>query len=295
MNSSSTCPVPRPAVRSQPTVTAASPTAAFDELVIETPERVELYYTRAQIGNRFLAALLDHIIQILVIGGIALALVGLGRQMEALYESLGNWAIALAILVCYGIYTGYFVLFETFWNGQTPGKRVFRLRVIREDGRPVRFFEALVRNLIRIGIDAMPVIVVVPLYSVGIVSIFFSARSKRLGDYVAGTVVIRESETRAPTLDEVASLARETPSSRESAEAAPFIIDPRRLEEAQVRALRAFLRRRYDLPPDARQALGIRTVLSLAATLSIPAVPLGPEAVLEEIDRQYRAHRFYED
>ena len=295
MNSFSTCRVTLRAVRSPPTVTASSPTSTYDELVIETPERVELYYTRAQIGNRFLAALLDHIIQTLVIGAIGLALLGLGRQMEAFYQSFGNWAIALAILTCYGIYCGYFVLFETFWNGQTPGKRVFRLRVIREDGRPVRFFEALVRNLIRIGIDAMPIVVVVPLYSVGIVSIFFSARSKRLGDYVAGTVVIRESETRAPTLDEVASLARETPSARESAGPAPFVVDPRKLDEAQVRALRAFLRRRYDLPPEARRALGYRTVVSLAATLAIPAVALPPEAVLEEIDRQYRAHRFYGD
>jgi uncharacterized RDD family membrane protein YckC len=276
-------------------VSALSPASAYDELVIETPERVELYYTRAQVGNRFLAALLDHTVQVCFIAGVGLALMGLGNQVEALYASLGNWAIAVAILLCFGIYTSYFVLFETFWNGQTPGKRLFGLRVIREDGRPVRFFEALVRNVLRIGIDAMPVIAVVPLYSVGIMAVFLSSRSKRLGDYVAGTVVIRESEARAPTLDEVISLARDTPASRGDAGPPPFEIDPRALTEDQVRALRAFLRRRFDLPPDARQALGWRLVASLATALSVPAVPLPPEAVLEEIDRQHRAFRFFAD
>ena len=91
----------------------ASPVIADDELVIETPERVELYYTRAQIGNRFLAALLDHLIQILVIVAVGFTLVIPARQTEAIWNSLGAWAIALAILLCFAIFCGYVVLFET--------------------------------------------------------------------------------------------------------------------------------------------------------------------------------------
>ena len=50
---------------------------------------------------------------------------------------------------CFSGYVGYFAFFEWIWNGQTPGKRWLKLRVIREDGRPITFFEAAVRNLLR--------------------------------------------------------------------------------------------------------------------------------------------------
>jgi uncharacterized RDD family membrane protein YckC len=270
-----------------------APLSSDDELVIETPERVELYYMRAQIGNRFLAALLDHIIQFTLVALIVLALVVTVGSLEDAWKSLSNWAIALAILAVFLILAGYFVIFETLWNGQTPGKRIFGLRVIREDGRPIRFYEATVRNLIRFGIDAMP-LVPFPLYSIGIMSVFFSARSKRLGDYVAGTVVIRESEAHAPTLDEVVMRAREVGAVR-GVESPPFRIDPRKLGDKDVLALRVFLRRRFDLPPDIRQMLGHRLVASLAAMLSVPPVQLSPEAVLEEIDRQCRAYQALKD
>ncbi|MBK6427045.1 MAG: RDD family protein [Blastocatellia bacterium] len=171
----------------------------LDELVIETPERVELYYTRAQVGNRFLAAFIDHLIQLFILAGLALAAYSAQDALDWIWSGLGDWLLAGVILLSFFIYTSYFVIFETIWNGQTPGKRLFRLRVIREDGRPIRFYESLVRNLIRTALDSMPM-VIVPLYSIGIVSVFLSGRSKRIGDYVAGTVVIRESETKAPTL-----------------------------------------------------------------------------------------------
>src|SRR5689334_24958797 len=124
-----------------------------------------------------------------MMAAIALGAYALGEQVKRLWEGFGAWAIGAAILAAFAIYTGYFVVFETIWNGQTPGKRLFRLRVIREDGRPIRFYEAMMRNLLRTAIDSMPM-VGVPLYSVGIVSIFLSSRSKRVGDYVAGTVVV---------------------------------------------------------------------------------------------------------
>jgi uncharacterized RDD family membrane protein YckC len=268
---------------------------ADDELVIETPERVELYYTRAQIGNRFLAALIDHTIQLILIFAIGIALAVMGVNFTNWWNALGNWAIALALVLVFVIFSGYFVFFETIWNGQTPGKRLFRLRVIREDGRPIRFYEAMVRNLLRIGLDAMPVLAVVPIYSVGIVAVFFSSRSKRLGDYVADTVVIRESERRAPTLDDVLTLARETPSVAAVTADAPFDIDPSKLTSEDLSALRAFLRRRYDLSPEARRDLGYRIVVSLASRLAIPPIQLPQEAVLEEIDRQVRVKTLYAD
>lgn len=271
-------------------VTARPTTIHDDELVIETPERVELYYTRAQVGNRFLAALVDHCIQLAAIAALGFTLALFGDFLSGFASAFGDWAIAVAILGGFLIFTGYFVFFETMWRGQTPGKRIFRLRVIREDGRPIRFYEAMVRNLLRTGLDSMPVFVIIPLYSVGLVAVFLSSRSKRIGDYVAGTVVIREGERRAPTLDEVATLALGAGSDR-PIDAPPFVIDLRRLSGVQVQALRAFLRRRFDLPPEPRRDLGYAIVTSLAATLAIPQVQMTPEAVLEEIDRQLRSAR----
>jgi uncharacterized RDD family membrane protein YckC len=265
--------------------------AASDELVVETPERVELYYTRAQVGNRFLAAGVDHAIQFVMMGAVSLAAYVFSNQVEALWAELGTWAIGISVLVGFAIYTSYFVVFETIWNGQTPGKRLFRLRVIREDGRPIRFFEALARNLIRVALDSMPM----PLYSVGIVSIFVSSRSKRVGDYVAGTVVIRENELKAPTLEDVEALARAEKQKNRNGADAPFRIDPDRLDPHEYAALRAFLRRRFDMPEQIRMLLGNRIAGSLAVKLRIPPVALTAEQVLEEVDRQSRTRRSYRD
>src|SRR5262245_61889484 len=149
-----------------------------DELVIETPERVELHYALASVGNRFLAAAIDHLIQITA---IIIILVAAGALSDwQLFSAMGVWAAALTVLILFAIYWGYFVVFETLWSGQTPGKKIMRLRVVREDGRPVRFFEVFVRNLLRVAIDVQPM----PSYAFGVVSIIFSNRSKRIGDFV---------------------------------------------------------------------------------------------------------------
>ena len=284
-------------VASTSNVPASTFSPGVDELVIETPERVELYYTRAQVGNRFLAAGVDHLIQILMVGAVLLLAWWLSESMQAVWDELGKWALGLAIMFAFFVYTGYFVLFETIWNGQTPGKRLFRLRVIREDGRPIRFYEAMVRNLLRTAIDAMPVVGVpfLPLYSIGIVSVFLSPRSKRVGDYVAGTVVVREAEAKAPTLDEVISLARTEAEKDRTEVPAPFTVDPLRLGANDYAALRAFLRRRHDLPEVVRTSLGNRIAGSLAVKLEIPAIQISAEHLLEEVDRQSRTRRSYRD
>src|SRR5215216_6003073 len=165
-----------------------------DELLIETPERVELHYVLANIGNRFLAAAIDHILQLLL--AVALILILGGLTKWNFFSSFGTWVAAFAILATFAIYWGYFALFETFWNGQTPGKRIMKLRVVREDGRPIRFFEAFVRNLLRLIVDLSPF----PSYAIGVVSIIFSARSKRVGDLVAGTEDVKERASEAPSL-----------------------------------------------------------------------------------------------
>ena len=247
----------------------------LDELVIETPERVELYYTRAQVGNRFLAAFIDHLIQLSILAGLALGAYMAQDALDWIWAGLGDWLLAGVILLSFFIYTSYFVIFETIWNGQTPGKRLFKLRVIREDGRPIRFYESLVRNLVRTALDSMPM-VIVPLYSIGIVSVFLSGRSKRIGDYVAGTVVIRESEAKAPTLADVLALARSESAKDRIViqDAQLFAFDPDKLGQNEFEAMSVYLRRRYDLPDDIRFALGNRIAASLALKLGVPNLSL---------------------
>lgn len=257
-----------------------------DELVIETPERVELHYVLANVGNRFLAAAIDHLIQLGL--GIVVLVIAFAFNERGIFSGMGGWATAIMILALFTIYWGYFVLFETLWSGQTPGKRWMRLRVVREDGRPVRFFEVFVRNLLRIGVDLMP-----STYAIGVVTIIFSARSKRVGDFVAGTVVVKERATEAPSLDEIIKISNLEQQRLDRAVPATLAADTRLLTEADVRAVQAFLKRRYELPAANRMALAVRIANSLIAKLGLTPGPMPPEVLLEEIERQHRAQSRY--
>jgi uncharacterized RDD family membrane protein YckC len=260
-----------------------------DELVIETPERVELHYVLANVGNRFLAAAIDHLIQI---GLMVIVIVAAGALSDwRFFNSMNVWAAALTVLAIFVIYWGYFVAFETFWSGQTPGKRMMRLRVVREDGRPVRFFEVFVRNLLRLAIDFQPL----PSYAIGVVSIIFSARSKRVGDFVAGTVVVKERATEAPSLDDIVKISEFEQRKLNRAAPAPFVADTRQLSAQELRAVQTFLKRRYELVEPNRTALAMRIAQPLTIKLGIPSDGLSPEAILEEVERQHETQSHYFD
>ena len=263
-----------------------------DELVIETPERVELHYVLANVGNRFLAAAIDHLIQAALLVVVVLSLIAADafRHVDSMV-SAGNWALALGVLCIFGVYWGYFVLFETLWNGQTPGKRVMRLRVVREDGRPVRFFEAFVRNILRLLVDMQPA----ASYAIGVISIIFSERSKRVGDFVAGTVVVKERSTEAPSLEEIIKISEVEQRRLETAAAAAFNADTRLLTQHELRAVSTFLKRRYELTEANREMLARRIAGPISSKLGISPNGLSAESVLEEIERQHQAKSRYFD
>src|SRR5216110_2065798 len=139
-----------------------------DTLVIETPERVPLHFALASIGNRFIACAIDHAIQVVTLIAVVILFLivadvsNVGNRLT----SAPKWVIALLIILIFVLFAGYFAFFEWIWNGQTPGKRWLKLRVIREDGRPIGFFEAVVRNLLR-EFDILPF----PFYSIGLISV----------------------------------------------------------------------------------------------------------------------------
>ncbi|HMG34591.1 MAG TPA: RDD family protein [Blastocatellia bacterium] len=260
-----------------------------DELIIETPERVELHYVLANVGNRFLACFIDHAIQMGI--GLLLFLIALATSGIRVFDRMGVWTAALFVLGLFALYWGYFVIFETFWNGQTPGKRIMKLRVVREDGRPIRFFEVFVRNIMRLAIDFQPF----PSYAIGVVSIIFSARSKRSGDFVAGTVVVKERATEAPSLAEIIKVAEFEQRRTEQAAGQLFAVDTRSLLDSEIRAIEAFLKRRFELEEPRRSLLASRILQPILTRLSLPMDGLSPEKILEEIEHHYRVQSRYVD
>jgi uncharacterized RDD family membrane protein YckC len=267
-----------------------------EKLVIETPERVQLEFALASIGNRFLAVAIDHFIQYLSIFLIAWFVLSVtGYSSSAMNDSpskllaeMPKWTIAILIIVLFLIFAGYFIVFEWLWNGQTPGKRWLKLRVIREDGRPLTLWEAIARNLLRIC-DAVPGFIL-PVYSVGLIVIFLSSRDQRVGDIFAGTVVVRERTDEAPTF-------AETFSNRITDVAFTRLQKPTGVEanvslltEREVEVVESFLRRRWDLTERQRLWMAWRIALPIMYKLK-PGYNLETftyEGFLEDI-----LHRFH--
>lgn len=272
---------------------------ADETLVIETPEHVELHFALATIGNRFIACAIDHAIQtisIVVTAVLALRLSSGARQVgdkvAAGFSEGSLWIIALSILVAFLLFFGYFAFFETIWSGQTPGKRWLKLRVIQEDGRPITFFSALNRNLIRL-MDMQPGL----FYSIGIVSVFTSERAKRLGDYVSNTVVIKERSAEAPTFSEVFESEVIDSAMRRIAPAVNFQGDVRVLAASDIVVVENFLRRRYDISEQPRQWLAWRVSTPLLEKIRPGYDPatFNYEGFLEELVARYRVQKKYND
>ncbi len=165
---------------------------------IETPEHVEIVYTVAGPGSRLLAFLLDFLV--MLVPGILLVLLLIvivssvaEDTMRQLVESSSDPQDSLFIYMILAFVTMaqflvsqfYFVVFELAWNGQSPGKRWQRIRVIRENGQPVGFFASMIRNLLRIA-DLLPLF-----YLAGFISMLATRHWRRLGDLAAGSIVVK--------------------------------------------------------------------------------------------------------
>ena len=150
----------------------------WQRLEVETPEQVVLDYELAGFGTRLLAGLAD----LGVIGAVTIGLMVIGSLLAGRTPAGG---VVLSILI-FALYWGYFALFEGMYRGQTPGKKWMGIRVVRDTGHPIGMSEAVLRNLLRAA-DALP-----PPFLLGLGLIAFHPRAKRLGDLIAGTVVVRD-------------------------------------------------------------------------------------------------------
>ncbi len=244
----------------------------------------------AGIGSRFIAILVDS----LILGGVLIILAFLAAFILPALDLLGpksaSWGLGILSLIIFLLIWGYFALFETFNNGRTPGKRVAKIRVIHQSGRGVNFAEALARNLVRI-VDYFP-----GFYGVGIAAMFMSRRSQRLGDMVAGTLVVREREVEAPMWGEstsrtltAAALAPNSPIPPPHLRVllpAPALA---KLTPADLEVLEGFFSRRLDMDLTTRSALAGRIASALCAKSGLDIPPeISVETFLEAIAHQFR-------
>jgi|SRR5690554_34413 len=161
------------------------------QYTIVTPENVTIKYEIAGIGSRFLAILIDSCLQGSMITGIyfCLELIGV-KELSLQTEILAGFGVSvftgLMLLFVFFIVFGYHILLEAAMNGQTVGKRIVSIRVRKEGGYATGFWSILLRNLIR-PVDFLPFF-----YSLGVLTMFLNKKAKRLGDYAAGTIVVKE-------------------------------------------------------------------------------------------------------
>jgi uncharacterized RDD family membrane protein YckC len=161
-----------------------------DQIIISTPEGVDVEITLAGLGSRAIAGLLDLTIEV---GALFALFLVFGATLGG---NGSGFVTAAFIAVLFVVLFGYFVLFEVLNHGRTPGKAAVGLRVLRTDGGPVGFMPSAVRNLLRL-VDGWDLLTLV-LCPIGVVAVIATAQNQRLGDLAAGTVVARERFVRPP-------------------------------------------------------------------------------------------------
>ena len=246
---------------------------------LELPEEIDLQVELANVGSRTLAILIDVGLGFLVLFIVyALTLLFARNIADDWLTRLSANALKIVFfLLIFGFQWCYFNLFEWLWNGQTPGKRLLHLRVIKVDGSPVSWIDVLLRNLSR------PVDTLGPMGLIGLLMIFVSRKAQRLGDLMGRTLVIHETPIDWSIFDEIESNARLLDGSIRMA--SPTI----RLSSEQWELLHRYLNRRDQFEGNARRQLA----RSICETLK-PAVhgtdlalsPLAPEEWLVELARR---------
>jgi uncharacterized RDD family membrane protein YckC len=247
-----------------------------DRVRIDTPEQVALEFATAGLGSRFLAMAVDTLLQVAVGGAAFVVLLVLATPagLLAWAESTRSILPAVAVLVLFVLQWGYFVGFEVWWQGQTPGKRAARIRVIKDSGRALDLPSAIVRNLLR-AVDVLPA-----LYGVGVVCMLVNRESRRLGDLAAGTLVVHEERTRS-----VAAWMSEPP----AVPVASAGLGGARLSVAELTVIETFLARRLDLDESVQTNTGLDIVARVTARTGLRPAP-GQNRVdfLEQIAREAR-------
>ncbi|QKQ76904.1 RDD family protein [Nostoc sp. TCL240-02] len=258
----------------------------FNRITFQTPESVELEFTLAGIGNRALALLIDYTVL-----GITLLLfvftwtvfsTQLVNLLEDFFTSLPNldiWLLAIFFIIAFAIYISYFVFFETLWFGQTPGKRVAKIRVVRDDGRLIGLQQATLRALLRPFDETL---------FIGAFLIMLGSREKRLGDLAAGTIVI-QAET--PIASATLTISEQA---KELYEQLIQIADVSKLLPDDFAVIREYLQRRAAMSLKARASLSLKLAEQVVAIINLENLPeaVTPDVFLEAVYLVYQEPKF---
>jgi uncharacterized RDD family membrane protein YckC len=258
----------------------------FNRITFQTPESVELEFTLAGIGNRALALLIDYTVLAVTLLGFLFTWTLFSTQLFNLFEdlirntqNLGIWLIAIFFLIAFAIYIGYFVFFETLWFGQTPGKRVAKIRVVRDDGRLIGLQQATLRALLRPFDETL---------FIGAFLIMLGSREKRLGDLAAGTIVI---QAQTPTASATLIISQQA---KVLYEQLIEIADFSQLMPDDFAVIREYLQRRGAMSLKARASLSLKLAEQLLAIVNLKKLPelVTPDVFLEAIYLGYQKPDF---
>ena len=230
-------------------------------------------YSIAGVGSRATAAIIDYLLCFApgaLLATFLMPLLSRGPDGQPRSE-LGVWLMAFLILAQFAALWGYYVFFEGVFDGQTPGKRYMRLRVVQDGGYSVSFAASAVRNLARI-IDMQPFF----FYIVGIASIAISRSGKRLGDIAAGTLVVEER---------TAHLLATAPASATPEGAAPMA----ELSEDEYALLERFIVRRRTVDAARLQLLADRLATRFGGRLESVEGGNAPERLIALYERERSA------
>ena len=251
-----------------------------DKLTIDTPEQVHLEFVLADIGSRFMAVLADLIIQILLVVGVTVMdqFVLHGSVSRAL-AGFQMWLLAILGFLGFVVYWGYYAIFEALWNGQPPGKRLGGIRVIKDSGRRINDFEDIGRNLMRVEDELQG------FYGFGLIVMVLNSRNRRIGDFVAGTLVVHDKRLREPELFFNSGQQKKD-----------FVIhQAARLGAGEIELIETFLSRRLDIPAEVRRQSAARIAALIGSKLGLAntARPASDEDFLELIVKEFRDRAQY--
>lgn len=234
----------------------ATPISYEDRIAIATPEGVEVELTLAGLGSRFIAGVIDFLIQLFVIISLLLILRPTGDAGAAIFTT------ASFLMIFF-----YDVLFEVLGRGRTIGKRWAGLRVVRAGGRPITLVRSALRNILRL-VDILP-----GFYAVGMTSIFITSRNQRIGDLAAGSYVVRIRHGDQHRIRE-SGLSHIDPGP-----AATW--DVSAVSPEDLVAVRAFLERRYQLRSESRVEIAGELATRLRPRVGGVTPNVGDEHFLE--------------
>lgn len=266
--------------------------SAEEHYRIDTPENIEFSYNIAGIGSRFLAAIIDTLLLSLLLIGLSVVMatvVGVASDANSsASDTLASILLVIWALLSFIIFWGYYIFFELIWNGQSPGKRSVRLRVVRDGGRPITFPASAIRNLVRV-IDFLP-----GFYGMGVLVMFIDPRARRLGDLTGGTMVVKEQH--AVSLEHLTARAAQLdplPQPPQAGSSAPDLLpNIQVLNDTDYDLVQEFLRRRNELGRESRDRLGTQLATGIRSRLGVvPEKDEDYELFLERVAHDYRAAR----